>query len=143
MSSMRLVASNDCLSIKLLGYLFVWFIGMASTRAIAFEYPVIFTDTTSLRELGLAVYYGMDVKPLKNKCFYYGDGGYLISMSDKFLARFTARGFTVQATCLGLISNTKFDPNTGRRLPTYMIVDRKLIRRSPQEAGAATEELPF
>ena len=109
----------------------------------AADYPVVFTSPEPLRKIGLALSFGSTVKPLKNKCYYYGDGGYLISMSDEFLARFVAQGFTLQSACLGLISATHYDPESGRRLPTYMIINREMIEQRSEEPGAATEELPL
>jgi hypothetical protein len=107
------------------------------------DYPVIFTSSAALRNLGIAVGFADRPKPFNNKCYYYGDGGYTISMSDEFLARFLAKGFTLQSTCLGLISETHYDPESGSRLATYMIIDRKLIEQRSDEPGAGTEELPL
>jgi hypothetical protein len=114
-----------------------------SGQARAADYPAIFTSSTTLRKLGIAVAYADKPKPFNNKCYYYGDGGYLISLSDEFLSRFVAKGFTLQSACLGLISQTRYDPESGRRLATYMIIDRELIRQRSEEPGAATEELPL
>jgi hypothetical protein len=83
------------------------------------------------------------VKPFNNKCYAYGDGGFLISISDEFLSRFVSKGFTVESTCLGLISETHYDPESGDRLATYMIVDPVAIKQRSDEPGAGTEELPL
>jgi hypothetical protein len=112
-------------------------------QAQSADYPVVFTSSATLRKLGIAVAFGDAPKPFNNKCYYYGDGGYLISISDEFLSRFVAKGFTLQSTCLGLISETHYDPESGRRLATYMIIDRELIKQRSEEPGAATEELPL
>jgi hypothetical protein len=109
----------------------------------AADYPVIFTSSAELRKLGIAVAFGDRPAPFKNKCYSYGDGGYLISMSDEFLSRFLSKGFTLESACLGLISETHYDPESGRRLATYMIVDREMIKQRSDEPGAATEELPL
>src|ERR1700744_1336912 len=69
--------------------------------------PAIFTSAAKLRETGLSNPFGDENNTsLKNKCYYYGDGGYTISLSDEFLARFLRQGFTLQSACLGLISTT-------------------------------------
>jgi hypothetical protein len=107
------------------------------------DYPAIFTSSAALRKLGIAVAFADRPKPFNNKCYYYGDGGYTISMSDEFLSRFLSQGFTLQSACLGLISETHYDPESGRRLATYMIVDSKLIEQRSEEPGAGTEELPL
>lgn len=105
------------------------------------EFPVILNSQSKLRQLGIAVGFGTNVPPLKNKCYYYGDGGYLISTSDKFYDRFKQRGFSIEAMCLGLISETHYDPESGRRLPTYILVDR--ARMKSGEPGAVSDELPL
>jgi len=108
------------------------------------DYPAIFTSAAKLRETGLSNPFGDENNTsLKNKCYYYGDGGYTLSLSDEFLARFLRQGFTLQSACLGLISTTHFDPETGRRLATYMVIDKKSVAQRSFDAGAATEELPF
>ena len=107
------------------------------------EFPIIFYSPSELRQLGIAVDYGRHVPPLKNKCFYYGDGGYLISTSDEFYRSFKQRGFSIEAMCLGLISVTRYDPETGRRLPTYILADPKLIKERSLDPGTVTEELPL
>jgi hypothetical protein len=112
-------------------------------QAQAADYPVVFTSPLPLRKLGIAIAFGEPVKPFNNKCYYYGDGGFLISISDDFLSRFLSKGFTVESTCLGLISETHYDPETGRRLATYMIVDPAAIKQRSDEPGAGTEELPL
>jgi len=113
------------------------------------EFPVIFDSPSNLRQLGIAVSFGTQVPPLKNKCYYYGDGGYLISTSDEFYGRFKQRGFSIGAMCLGLVSETHYDPESGRRLPTYILVDRALIKEQMREFGkvvepdAVSDELPL
>ncbi len=122
------------------------------TRAA--DYPLVFTDSAALHQIGLDIGFGQDSKAFKNKCYAYGDGGYDMSMSDEFLARFTARGFTLQATCLGLVSETRYDPETGKRLPTYIVVDKqaiaenlaanpKAVEENTVDAGVTTGEMPL
>jgi hypothetical protein len=101
------------------------------------EFPVILDSPSKLRQVGIAVSFATEVPPLKNKCYYYGDGGNLISTSDEFYSRFKQRGFSVEAMCLGLVSKTHFDPESGRRLPTYILVDRV------GEPGTISDELPL
>jgi hypothetical protein len=109
----------------------------------AADYPVVFTSPLPLRKLGIAIAFGQAAKPFSNKCYAYGEAGWQISISDEFLARFLAKGFTVESTCLGLIGETHYDPETGRRLATYMIVDRKKVEQRSEDVGIATEELPL
>jgi hypothetical protein len=119
-----------------------WFSAVVLAPPLAAqEYPVVYDSPSKLAQLGIAVSFGKQVPPLKNKCYYYGDGGYLISTSDEFYNRFKRRGFSIEAMCLGLVSTTHYDPETGRRLPTYILVDRALVKTS--EPGAVTDELPL
>jgi hypothetical protein len=107
-------------------------------------YPVVFSSPSELRKFGIAVTFEEKVQPFRNKCYVYGESSYRISISDEVLARFRKEGFSLEATCLGLVSQSRFDPETGRRLATYMIVyqdyDPSLV---PGEPGFATEELPL
>ena len=102
-------------------------VSTVGSTASAEEFPLVL-DATSLRQAGVAVSFGSNVPPLDIKCYYYGDGGYLISTSDKFYEKFRRRGFSIEAMCLGLISETHFDPASGRRLPTYVLADRELFK---------------
>jgi hypothetical protein len=122
---------------------------MSASIVLAQQYPVIFNSPSPVRQLGIAVSFATHVTPLENKCYYYGDGGYTISISDEFLSRFRPRGFSIQAVCLGLVSQTAYDPESGRRLPTYIIADQSIISSNMRqygkviEPGAATEQLPL
>ena len=93
----------------------------------------------------------------------YGYGGvavYHLSVSQVFLARYLGRGFTRESLCLALVSGVRFDPDTGRRLPTYVVVFPEWAKTILEEArrekagrertrdmlasgGAVTEELPL
>ena len=118
-----------------------------TSAASAANFPIVVRSSSELLGIGLAVSFAENVEPFENKCYYYGDGGYLISFSDAFFDRFRKRGFSVQSVCLGLISNTRYDPETGTRLPTYVIADEAAIgaEQNPGmlEPGALTEELPL
>jgi hypothetical protein len=103
------------------------------------DFPVVFDSPSKLRLLGIAVSFGKNVPPLTNKCYYYGDGGYLISTSDEFYDRFKRRGFSIGAMCFGLVSETRYDPESGRRLPTYVLTDPELIKENKRQFGAVVE----
>jgi uncharacterized protein YraI len=119
-----------------------------ATSAII-SYPVVFTRAADLRTLGVAVRsYGTDAKSTTRHqfgCYYYGDGGYDISISSEYLARFSSRGFSRRSLCMALVSEARFDPETGRRLPTYLIVHpSNLARNAGRPApGDLTNELPL
>jgi hypothetical protein len=44
---------------------------------------------------------------------------------------------------MGLVSAIVFDPESGKRLPTYLKVDLEKMDRHEAEAGTATDELPL
>lgn len=110
-------------------------LGWSTSRVYAQEaiqYPIVFDygEKKKLNQLGLS--FGMD---LRNKCYYYGDGGYSISVSDEFLKRYQKRGFSLNSLCLGLVSGIRFDPETGARLPTYIVADLKEVKKQVRKYG--------
>ena len=99
----------------------------------AVAYPLVFQSSRQLSRLGLSIGgWGTDRNnappPLKNQCYYYGDGGYAVSFTDEFSAPFRARGFSRRSLCMALVSEARFDPETGERLPTYLVADVGAIR---------------
>jgi len=91
-------------------------ISLLSTTLYGADYPVIFTSDDELTRLGIG---GLE---FPNKC-YAVTNTTVGSISNEFFARFKSRGFTVESVCLGLLSETRYDPETGRRLPTYIFVN--------------------
>jgi hypothetical protein len=59
------------------------------------------------------------------------------------LARYKARGFSLNSLCLALQSPLAFDPETGERLPSYMVADTNAIRKGELGAGTISEILPL
>lgn len=95
-----------------------------------------------------------------NKCFYYGDGGYRISVSNAFKSRYDRLGMPFDNLCFILMTGKiRYDPESGRRLATYMIGDLDKVARlmsqpAPRagqsrstdefyEPGDLSEELPL
>lgn len=89
------------------------------------QYPAAFESAAQLRDLGIAYRRGGGsdkVEPFANRCYWFsGHDNVDISVSDEFLAQYTARGFSLNSLCLALQSPLHFDPETGRVLPSYMI----------------------
>lgn len=131
---------------------------------VAIDYPIVFNGSSPLTELGLSLSIPDDqTKPaFANTCYKYGGEAptvYLLSVSDQFLARWTKRGFTRESLCLALVSEARFDPETGQRLPTYIVrhedrIKQELKGRDPAsltsrdlealtESGLVTAELPL
>ena len=124
---------------------------LAATSALAADqpslnYPIVFETGNELKALGIAlVGFGKqaEVKEFNNRCYYYGDGGNTISVSDEFLQRFVRRGFTLNSLCLALQSPLAFDPETGQRVASYMVADLDAIRSGQLDAGSISEVLPL
>jgi hypothetical protein len=112
----------------------------------ALTFPVVFGKASDLRKLGL-VLHGFtndsgSVAHFPHRCYYYGDGGQDISFSDEFLARFKARGFSRRSLCMALVSEVLFDPQTGARLPSYVLARYK-DGSQPGGSGDVSEDLPL
>jgi len=116
--------------------------GRAGTSAT--RYPLIFDDNAALENFGLFHFGGVDGSDRRwrwNKeklrkrgyfrCYYYGDGGDALAVSANMLSFYNEKGFTLRSLCMGLISQIKFNPETGNRLPTYMLVDRENLALEP------------
>jgi hypothetical protein len=164
------LAMNDPSTAKIISYLYLKASGQVSKRSVArlagtavavlvamvvldnaaagAEYPVVFLSYDAVRPLGISLDYE---RPFQNKCYHYGSGGHHLSISNELLSRFTSRGFSVQSVCLGLVSGgNRYDPETGRRMPTYVIFDKQNMeaeRRQGNDPGPAedwiSEELPL
>jgi hypothetical protein len=67
---------------------------------------------------GIAVR-GTRARPFPNSC--QSSGNAKLSVSSKLLEHFKTRGFTLESLCLGLSSNVRFDPETGRQLPLAFV----------------------
>jgi hypothetical protein len=130
------------------------------------KYPIVFKDPKGLELFGISLVQPADgAQPppiLRHTCFQYGNEAptvYLLSLSDAFLARYTKRGFTREGLCLALVSGARFDPETGKRLPTYVVRFEDKLRLALKglnpktlskaqldvltEDGSITEELPL
>jgi hypothetical protein len=114
-----------------------------STHALAepdVKYPIMFNQMSDLETLGLSLQWptlydtgiqnaALPKPGLPIGCYVYAGGGTraLISISEDFLARYKAKGFSRESLCMGLASRMRFDPETGKRLPTYMFRDDKVM----------------
>jgi hypothetical protein len=90
-------------------------------RSTPITFPLVFTAEEQLNRFGLALQGGgLEQNSLAHRCYDYGEGGVVISVSTERLLRYRQRGFMLNSLCLGLVSETKFDPDSGRRIPTYI-----------------------
>lgn len=142
-----------------------WCPAEAQTKAVEPKFPLVLTAEVQLHPFGLDLRaIDSDRAPaFAHVCYAYGGEAhtvYLMSMSDAFLKRHTDRGFSRESVCLGLVSQVRFDPDTGRRLPTYVIkypekvakalAAAKKAKLPPKETqwalmedGGITDELPL
>ena len=98
----------------------------------ALEFPVIFTSPQALAEFGIEIAGAGEVdgqgaiRPFPNKCYDLNGSsvGYRpITISNALLTKYRAKGFTRETLCIALVSQARFDPETGKRLPTYIFRD--------------------
>lgn len=123
-------------------------------------YPLVYPSSQSIREAGLfaADWADDEVKQLNNHCYYYGDGGWDLTVSDGLLETYTGKGFSLHSLCLGLVSEARFHPETGQRIPTVLFFNESDFKaafggRDPRtlsqdrlnelEPGVISDELPL
>jgi hypothetical protein len=108
------------------------------------KFPLVFYPPDSLAKLGL-VHTGTAKKRFEIGCYYFTEGGAVsISVSSEVLSYHRQQGFSRRSLCMGLISGIRFDPQTGHRLATYIVVyDLKALRKDPEELGNVSPELPL
>jgi hypothetical protein len=109
--------------------------------------PLVFGSHADLRKLGIElVHFGLrGGKALPEKCggYYGGDGGYDFTFSHEFVKKFRKRGFTNLSLCAAMESEIKYNPETGARLPSFILADIPAVRRGAIEAGTATDQIPL
>jgi hypothetical protein len=120
----------------------------SATRSAAppLKFPLVFSSEADLAKVGLAHLEILDTRSaFKAKCYFFGEGGPPgIAMSEDILASYVQQGFSQRSLCLGLISGIRFNPESGHRLATYVLIyDLKALRKSPEDAGVMSPELPL
>jgi hypothetical protein len=66
-----------------------------------------------------------------------------IRLSHERLLRYREAGFTLNSLCLGLMGSSLFNPETGRRLPTHIVVNPKSLSTGKIQDVDATYEHPL
>lgn len=95
-----------------------------SSTGDGLRYPVILPDAASQQAIGVVEHnYGAGGPALGNWCYYYGDGGGDLSLSDEFVAGYRDQGFSLRTICMAMASGIRFNPETGKRLATVQAVD--------------------
>jgi hypothetical protein len=105
-------------------------------------YPIVFNSTAELEELGLSLDWPpseidteLKAPRFPNGCYLYRgqDRDHVVSVSDDFLAVYRAIGFSRESLCMALVSEARFDPETGERLPTFVLRDDDVLDRHLDE----------
>ena len=107
----------------------------------------MFDSPSQLKRYGIG-FRGIGTDDVKihfpTQCYYYGDGSWDISISDELLSTYKSQGFSRRSACMALVSGIRFNPENGKRLATYILIDRKLIKDGKAtDAGALSDELPL
>jgi hypothetical protein len=90
-----------------------------------------------------SIYVLCGATPFPTRFYGYGDGGWFISVSDALLEHYKAQGFSKRSLCMALVSGIRFNPETGSRLATYIIIyDQKALKQGQGESGLS-DELPL
>lgn len=112
--------------------------------ASAQEFPIVFDDKNLLKELGVTIRDigpQQDVSEFGDKCYYYGDGGYTLTLSPGFISSYSPKGFSVGSLCMGMLSGIRFHPTTGARLVTFVVADVEAVRLYGADPFAISSEV--
>ena len=109
--------------------------------------PLLFDGVQKLRTLGIDfpsfTEANRSASFFPNKCFYFGDGGPSMSLSNNVVAALRRRGISLEVACIVMRSGVvRFDPETGQRLATFIMVNRKLLQTENKHL-AVSEENPL
>jgi hypothetical protein len=117
----------------------------AASATTASNFPLIFYPLGAEAQAGLVHEVWTGKKHFETGCYHFGEGGAVnISISAELLAFYVQQGFSRRSLCMALISGIRFDPETGRRLATYVVIyDLKELRNHPDDVGNLSPELPL
>lgn len=116
------------------------------------KFPLVFYDKALLQRLGIVIGENgpnqPEIKHYQSRCYKKWeteetptpDELYDISLSDEFVLKFAKSGFSLNSLCLALAGGIKFDPETGERLPTFIIADRERVKDT-SDGRASTGEI--
>ena len=101
------------------------------------EFPIVFEQEAEMKPIGLLYPDEGELRQhLKHRCYYIGDGGPDIEFDDYFLEHYKRQGFSRRSLCMALMSGIRYNPETGRRLATY-------IRKFSNKDADIYPELPI
>jgi hypothetical protein len=93
------------------------------------NYPLLFSKKDLADRIGIVL---NTPAPNFARCYFAGTGAARMAISSQFERHYLDRGFTHHSLCLGLAAAhaLRFDPETGQRLPTFLVVaDPAAIRK--------------
>jgi hypothetical protein len=111
-----------------------------STAAAEPQFPLVLSSPAELIPFGILIRPPGDTRPIPSnfntRCYdgtdiSSGEPEFLIS--DQLMSDYRAKGFTRESLCMGLASRTAYDPESGRRLPTYILRDQARIVSALEE----------
>ncbi len=112
-------------------------IALAVTPAAAqpaVTFPILMPDAKPLATFGISMPDGTEALDTAKRypvhCYTQEGFGYGISVSTELMARYKVKGFSRHSLCLGLLSEARYNPETGARLPTYLIVDEAELKKA-------------
>jgi hypothetical protein len=115
-------------------------VGSSRLNAAGPRFPLIFYPPESAAQAGLA--HDTEKQTFETACYHFHQGGaFNISISAELLAYYVQRGFSRRSLCMALVSGIRFDPETGHRLATYVVVYMLASRDQPE--GDIAQELPL
>ena len=131
-----------CLNCFFIG---VYFIGVSNNANAEDKFKRILMSADDLANAGIYIrlvdpnYRGSDDLYKKrragpNKCFYEPDR--VLAVSDFMLKHFEERGFSLRTLCLALQSTLRYDPGTGKQLPTAVAARRSRGGNSLESTGS-------
>jgi hypothetical protein len=114
----------------------------SAQRPSRISFPIVAFSVHELAPFGVVVL--QDKTPLPSSfhlCYDYGAGGDQIAVSHERLARYRELGFSLNSLCLGLMSESRFDPETGSRLPTFVMAETDTS--TPNKVSVVSYEHPL
>lgn len=89
------------------------------------DYPIVLRNDEELsKAFGISADFDQSdhIKHQSNRCFHEGSADLDLSISDAFFAPYRDQGFSLDVLCIALKSGNqlRFDPGSGKRLPTYV-----------------------
>ncbi len=117
----------------------------ARSQGTSREFPIVVGDKSLLADIGIIITsFGKpdpNLKHTSNKCYHNPDLVHEASVTDELLAAQQARGFSLNSLCLTLWSGVRFDPESGKRVPTMVVADLDRIGQPDGPGDVVSPEI--